>query len=505
MNSCEKAKRRFSTIFLCVCFVVSALLLPGCRGCARPAPKNLPKEPREIELGILRDIPSVTDWNKKAYEALAVSPDEKWIAVAGFDETIKLFSTAGEHKWTYKIPESYGRSIAISSDSKTVYAGECSMDGNVYAIDIDSGKKKWSYSVGDDVGRPDNVDTTRWTHQACVYSLTASKISVFVLGTHSNRIMLDLPDGTQVVHYPTETLIYAFQPETGKVQWRYPAKGTMDTRMPMPLYSDALDHLVAANTSWRRNGAPEEKYPNGTVRLIHARTGKQSDEHRIEPSIMDYTSLWYGLSVSPNGKYVAAATNDGRISLFAVDKGPELRLLWERNITTLMTVSGIPIYAGGKYSTVFDDGSVFVVSGNTYAKRTVADESQEPPTEHPDGNSAFLFDLKGDIRWKWKAPGAIDGLAAAPGSKMMAVLVNHNYLENSLEASGFYFLKYLPDRDEPVARMGDFQIKGISVTGEFSRGGSLFAGIEVPIKLEDDTVVGAHKLHVIPVEFIAGE
>ncbi len=505
MTTDKKTRRFLLSALLIALTAAPTLVLTGCEGAAsQKTNAALPDRPIEVRLGALKDIPSVTDWNKKDYEALAVSADEKWIAVAGFDETIKLFSAVGERRWTFNIPESYGRSVAISPDSRTVYAGECSMDGNIYAIDLNTGKLKWVYAVGDDVGRPENIETARWTHQACVYSLTASKDTLFAVGTHSNRVMLELPDGGRIVHYPTKTLLYAFEPRNGKILWRFPETETMDTRMPFPLYSKPLKHIIGANTSWRRKGAPVEKYENGTVRLINAATGEQSDAYRIEPTIMDYTSMWYGLSVSPNGKFVAAATNDGRLHLFAVDEGPALRLLWRRDITTLMTVSGIPIYAGGKYSTVFDDGAVFVVSGNTYAKRTVADAAQEPPTEHPDSNSAFLFNSNGDILWKWKAPGAIDGLSPLPGSGLTAILVNHNYIENTLEASGFYFLKYQPGNTEPVARLGDFQLRGISVTGRFSPKGAYFAGIEVPIRLENDTVTGVHNLHIIPVKFVAG-
>ena len=504
-NRRNKDRLYFSALLIAI-LSVSVLTFAGCKGSPRDKKSaNLPVKPVEVKLGALEDIPSVTDWNKKDYEALVVSPDEQWIAVAGFDETIKLFSAMGELKWTFKIPESYGRSVTVSPDSKTVFAGECSMDGNVYAIDLNTGKKEWTYAVGNDVGRPESIKNTRWTEQACVYALIASRDSLFAIGTRSKRVMLDLPDGSKIVHYPTETLLYRFNPENGKMLWRYPEKEIMDTRMPYPLFSEPMGQIVGANTSWRRKGAPEEKYLNGTVRLINAETGTQSNEYRIEPAIMDYTSLWYGLSVSPNGKFVAAAVNDGRLFLFKVEKGPALRLLWRRDITKLLTVSGIPIYAGGKYSAVFDDGSVFVVSGNTYAKRTVADAEQEPPTEHPESNSVFLFGNNGDILWKWKAPGAIDGLSVLQESGLIAVLVNHNYIKNSLEASGFYFMKYQAGEKEPVARLGDFQLKGISVTGGFSPKGAYFTGIEVPIKLENNTVTGEHSLHIIPVKFIVGE
>lgn len=454
------------------------------------------------------NIPSVGEWQRKGDEPVAVSPDGKWIAIAGLDEAVHLLDARGKEKWRYRIPERYGHSLVFSTDSKLVFVGECSMDGAVYGIDAASGKKRWEYPVANDVGRPASSRSVnyRTLDKCCVFDLVATGDTLFVVGTHRDRRFEELPTGARIVNDVLDTVLYAFHPADGKLLWRYPARGTMDTHMPCLLYSRALGQLVGANTSYWRPSMQPEKYQNGSVRLIDARTGLESCSYRIEPTFMSYTGIWYSLSVSPNGRFVSVGTIDGRLILLEVRQGPSLARLWEKNVSTPLTVSGIPIYATSSHSVVFDNGDVFMTSGSTFAKQTTSGVVRQPPNQHPDSNSAFLFSRNGEILWKWKAPGGIADLFHHPGSGLIVLSVENDYVEKSLDAAGFYFLKYTGGQGSlPVERFGSLQLRGISRSGAIAQDGSFFVGVELPVRLTDDTLAGEHKLHIVPLSSMVGE
>ena len=421
--------------------------------------------------------------------------------MTGYDERLTLFHRDGRQKWRFPIPEAYGRALAFSADSKMVYVGECSMDGTLYGVDVDDGKKRWAYSVGDDVGRPPprhGAVSYATLDKCCVYAMAASQEALFAVGTHRDRRITRHKTGAGVVNDHLDTVLYAFQPVTGELLWRYPEKGTMDTHMPYPLYSEALHHILGANTSYWREGTPEEKYPNGTVRLIDAGTGAQSAFFRVMPLFTSFTSIWYSLSVSPNGRYISVGTVDGRLILFEVQKGPSLRRLWERKVSSLLEVSGIPIYSCSSHSAVFNDGHILMTTSGTHARHTTVGMVRQPPTQHPDSNSVFLFDRSGQMLWKWKAPGDITGMCVHMETGLAVVIVEHNYVEKALDASGFYFMKTTGSHTDPVKHLGALQLSGISTSGALSPDGSFFVGIELPVRLTDDTLVGEHKLHIIP-------
>ncbi len=472
-------------------------------------PAVLSAVPKEVALWPLasENISSVGEWQKKGDEAVAVSPDGKWIAVAGLDEAVHLLDVAGRERWSYRIPERYGHSLVFSTDSKLLFVGECSVDGAVYGIDVESGKKQWEYSVGSDVGRSGSNRPVnyRTLDKCCIFDLSATEDALFVVGTHRDRRFEELPNGARIVNDVLDTVVYSFHPADGKLLWRYPARGTMDTHMPYLVYSKTLGQVIGANTSYWRPSMPQEKYPNGTVRLIDARTGVESCSCRIMPTFMSFTSLWYSLSVSPNGRFVSAGTVDGRLVLFEVRPGPSLVKLWEKDVSTLLTVSGIPIYAPSSRSVVLDNGDVFMTSGSTFARQTTAGVVRQPPNRHPDSNSVFLFDRNGDIVWKWKAPGGIADMFYHPGSGMIVISVEHDYLQKSLDAAGFYFLKYRGSQaPQPVERFGSLQLGGISRSGALAQDGSFFVAVELPVRRTDDTLAGEHKLHIVPLRSMVG-
>lgn len=487
--------------------VVTAGLLACWLGQGTKATITLPNEPIEVALGVLatENIPSVGEWQRRADEAVAVSPDGKWIAVAGHDEMVRLFGAGGREQWRFRIPESYGKTLGFSTDSQMVFAGECSMDGKVYGIDVNEGKARWSYSISDDVGRPASNQpvTYRTLDKCCLYSMMPIDGALLAVGTHRDRRLTALATGASVVNDTLNTVLYAFHPATGKLLWRYPAQETMDTHMPYLRYSKTLNQVLGANTSYWRQGTPEEKYPNGTVRLIDARSGVQSCAYRIKPTFMAYTNIWYSLAISPNGRFISVGTVDGRLILLEVKAGPALVEVWEKEVSSLLEVSGIPIYACSSRNVVFDNGDIFMTTSSTHARQTSAGIVRQPPNQHPDSNSAFLFDRNGRILWKWKAPGDITDVRVHLESGLTVVLVEHNYVERSLDAAGFYFMKYRKGEPSVVEHLGALQLSGVSTSGEIAPDGSFFAGIELPIRLADDTLAGEHKLHIIPTRFLA--
>lgn len=504
----SRKRKLFFLVIVFTCGILSAGLLLLWRGKGNTAAPPLPNQPLEVQLESLDsdNIPSVGEWQRKGEAVIAISPDENWIAVTGSDEFVRLFDTGGREQWHYRIPEGYGRALTFSTDSKMLFVGECSMDGMVYAIDVRQGEKRWHAAISPDVGRPasNRPMTYKTLDKCCVYALQASESALFMVGTHRDRCLTEGEGGAMVVNDTLDTVMYACDPATGKPLWRYPAKGTMDTHMPYPLYSKSLEHLVGANTSYWREGMPVETYPNGSVRLIDAQTGLQSCAYRIMPTFASFTSIWYSLSVSPNGHFISAGTTDGRLILFEVKEGPSLVAVWEKEVSSLLEISGIPIYACSSNNAVFDNGDVFMTSSSTHSKQTSAGIVRQPPTQHPDSNSAFLFDRQGRIVWKWKAPGDITDMRIDMETGLIAIIVEHNYVEQSLDAAGFYFMRYSGTEQDPVKRLGAFQLSGISTSGAISASGSFFAGVEMPVRLTDDTLVGEHKLHIIPIQFLLG-
>ena len=215
-----------------------------------------------------------------------------------------------------------------------------------------------------------------------------------------------------------------------------------------------------------------------------------------------FVSIWYSLSISPNGKYASAGTVDGRMVVLDVQEGFVLKKRWEKEVSTLLEVSGIPIYTSISHSFLFDNGDVFVTTGSTHAKQTDAGVVRRPPNQHPDCNCAFVFNKNGDILWRWKAAGDITQVCFHPKSGIIVIQVEHDYLGKSLNASGFYFMKYTHKPQKPITLLSSLLLNGITTSGAMSPDGSFFAGIELPVRLTDDTLAGEHKLHIVPIRFI---
>jgi outer membrane protein assembly factor BamB len=92
--------------------------------------------------------PAALEWNVIEPGGPAIDPVSGKVVVGSRDAKLRAFDARGNRLWTFEAEDAFEGQANIHGG--TVYAG--SRDGRLYAIALDSGRERWRYDAGEEVG-----------------------------------------------------------------------------------------------------------------------------------------------------------------------------------------------------------------------------------------------------------------------------------------------------------------------------------------------------------------
>lgn len=449
-----------------------------------------PAKPTALKLGEIKledvepgDINSVI---KNIKGDVEFSPDGRYLVVGTHTGYIKAIETS-TNKLIFEKKLCEGRiySFDISSDSKYLVLGEQSVDGYIYAFELSTGKEIWKFRTGDEIGSDIKNNPTVGR--------------VKVVGNIAYAVGVRSASGPDKSSYWSR--IYAFEIDTGRVLWKYPENETMDISIYWIDVSSDGNYIYFAGSSYPKGLVRDvTKYKHGTVYIINS-DGKVLWFYEL-PVLPYQIHPWIGKgSLSEDGKYLIGVDYFGAVYLFdneEIIRTGKASPLWSKNISTAIEISGIPIYGSLNYAYILGENVIFNVGSTYIPAKSKSVKYNKAPVEHPNGNTLLVYDLKGDLLWKWRVEGYAPGaMGTSEDRRFMVLPIGQNIVTGNLDIHGVYVF----DNSVPGGATSKlayiYKTRGIVVASAISPDGKYIAALESPARLEDGRVIGEYKVHIL--------
>lgn len=408
------------------------------------------------------------------------SSDSKYLAIGTHGGSLKLIEIAtGEKVWEKQLVKGISDAriadIEFSEDGKRLIVGEESPDAFLYCFDL-KGTELWKFGAGTELGSD------------LKYMPAMKKIQ---LDSEGNiYVASSRACGYIGEKYKYLAKVYSFDPE-GNLRWKFPESELMDSGVTWIDTTPDGKYAVFGTTCFTK----ADNWKDGTVHVLNGNTGQEHWSYQIQPiePFFDYSAIWYSTQITPDGEKLITMTSDGRAFLFnnsrIIETGtPEIA--WEQNISTPIVVSGVPIYGSANYAYIVNDTLIFSI-GSTFSK----DKNKDAPFEHPSGNSLFAYDYDGNLLWKWR----VDGYAGecALNDRYLVIPLAQNLVTEDRSVHGVYVFDASKSGGASSRLIQTYNTEGITVSAEISPDGRYIAALEAPARLEDGTVLGEYKVHIL--------
>jgi len=255
-------------------------------------------------------------------------------------------------------------------------------------------RQTWRYATSDDVGTAlrDPSDPYGWAHEPGIYRILplpdgeALALAVYSRGGGGDRI--------------ERSVLYRFSLAGRRAVWRWPRQAPLDA---VATWFDADPAGRTAALCSYRGGDGE-----GSVRVIEGAGGRLLARHRVSPlrPLLRRVTFWRSLAVSPDGRRVALATNDGRAWLWSPgeDALPVPVTLGEP-----MVIGELPLLISGAGVAATASAALFV-TGTTYLPWELTSE-RVPPEPHPQALVVLAYGWDGRLRGTLPVPSLAQGVS----------------------------------------------------------------------------------------------
>ncbi|MDP3104751.1 MAG: PQQ-binding-like beta-propeller repeat protein [Candidatus Methanoperedens sp.] len=392
------------------------------------------------------------------------SPDSRLLAVGTHGGYIRILRlNTGEIIFEKKISEGMISDVAFSQDGKYLFVAERSPDAFLYTFEVISGKEKWRLRAANDLGT--DIKGNIYT------SLNAAGDKIFFTASRVSKSA----DGK----YYYKSKVYALDHE-GQLLWSFPVNEIMDSGISSQ--NTAIQNYFAFGTS---SVTPGKKYKEGTIYVLDAENGTIHWNYTISPLLPYFDSVIVSsVALSESGKTGIAV--DGRAFLY--ENNTRLRQL---NLSTPIEISGVPILGSVNRAYFIKDSVIFSI-GSTYVPSKI---KKKAPIEHPNSNSIAAYDLNGSLLWKWRIEGYSPELAL--GKRFLVVPVAQNTVTVNPDVHGIYVFDLKQPGGAASKLAYIYKTRGIVVAGDISKDERYIAAVEAPVRLEDGSVIGEYKVHVL--------
>lgn len=419
----------------------------------------------------LGDIPT-QNYDRMGFTKAVVryAPGEQGWVVGTERGELFLFDNDGKQKWKRSLGIGKLVSLCLTPDGALAVVGEQSAEGNLYAVDAHTGDIRWQYKASDFVG----ADASQRSYPSIVHIVTDKDGNIYA---NAYRFLMRA-DGSR--GYNGRMLAVSGE---GRLLWQFPKNEVIDSWINWCDASDANGRVVLSTSAYDFR---EEMHYKDTMYFVDKKSGDLLNSTFVAPvPPFDNTVMRGSPNFSADGKYLAAATSDGRGFLFD-EQG---KTLWSRVISKPTQVDGAYINASGRDGFVTPYGVLFTTI-NTFNR----ENWQLPtPVEHPSNNSIFAFNTDGTFRYQFMADGTMEEIAFA--QNLAACAVGRNVRTHNYKAHGALVLNLATGKKQQFfPTEGPCQAIGISPDGRW------VAGVEAPALTPQGKIMGAYKLHIWKLE-----
>ncbi len=449
-----------------------------------------------LKVVLIRELEDVSFYARAGHfpdAFLSFSPEEKYLAVGTFLGRLLLLETeTGNLVWKKKFPEAMVKRVRFSRDGKTLYVGEQSPDGFIYAFDLETKRELWRFRLADDLlsGEPPEKGDVYGIYRqpGCYRLLVLPNGDLLVLGVHS---WFDRKKKT----WRRLSRLWRLTPQ-GDVRWAWPARG------PAPLtliYADTDQEarLIGLVSTIPSDEVPED-YPlsSGTFYLLDAQAGKERWRYVIPPlkPYFDRVSVWESVALSPDGQWALVGTSDGRAIFFNLERQQVAKVL---PLGAPVLIGGLPVSAHVSYGLFSPGGEALVVTGSSNIPYGMPLAVNRPAGPHPQANTLFALRPPGQILWRFGIDFRFQGLTTDEGGNWLAVAAgaarkglekNHQFGVFLFDLRKGTFYTYYPTEGPCFFHLA------LSPQGRF------LAVVETPYLSEQETLHGHYRLHVLEIQ-----
>ena len=460
-----------------------------------PTPRLLFRDviARQSELPPSTFISVYSWWHHAPQTPIVFAPNSQYFAIglAKFVEgkavgVVRVYSVDGKVLLNVELGSlSYPYSLAWSESSRYLVVGEQCVEAKILVYDVNEKKLVWSYDVSQDIGKGD-PKASRWKWPT-VYYVEVRNGVVYAVACRS------IPKP-----YTKICKVYAFDLKSGKLLWKAPSEGYIDTCVPY--FKVSPDGKYLAGVTWYYVG---EKWRGGTLFLIDTSSGKivKTFYPGLRPPFRRAGS-WKGLTWLDD-EHIAYVLDDGRLYILSV---PDLEVVYSTNVTTPMPALVIPrkstnttqgyvyAYAGYAYAVRFSSYTILIVrTSNTYGL-TAAGKSATPTINHPDALSLFIYLWKnGKLTFLAKyplrgRPCYYQNFLTSSNNGLLAVPVGHDWIARTYVYHGVYIYNL---SDVNAVKEGKAEVyvvkpplsEGVVISGAISPNGKYVVVVTYPINV----------------------
>ncbi len=451
------------------------------------------------------------------------APDNRHLAIGSFAGHLRIADTwTGEVRYAMRLAEGMVKQLAWSPDGLTLYVGEQSPDGNLWALDCrplmalstdaDRARQLRSTYAKLRLARTWSVRLAERLHTSRppvddrygVYSWPA----VFDLHVASDgRLLLAGAHSWSVEGQPRRrSVVYCVAPD-GSLAWTWPETGALPCTVNC-LGVDAAGSRVLAfvpSAATPSETAASADGAQARLVLLDGHTGKQLAELPIAPltPYFDRVESWKSTSVSADGRRGAIGLGDGRaLSLNINAAGPPLEVGHRFNLGTPRLVGRTPIAAAASYTRFLGD-RLYLQTQNTHIPFGNSAAAQHAPSPHRGANTLTAADHEGRVAWRFRGPYALSGHWSDAGlnGPPRWLVVTCREAPGAPEPGQFGFLLF------DLARPGGGEDKlvyhyptagPVSFDADMSADGRFTAVVECPTTTPDGRdIYGEYQVHVV--------
>lgn len=431
--------------------------------------------------------------------SLRFSTDGRRLAVGTlFGELRVIDVLQGTTLLKKQVTEGMVKRVAFSPDGETVYAGEQSPDGFLYALDVRTGAERWRRRLADDLetSRPAAAgDRYGIYFLPGVFELQVLQDGrVVAAGTHSWNV-----DGVQ----KNRSRLYVLQPD-GSPDFLYPAGGALDGNLVTFDVDPAGQRLVfafsrsAQEPTRAREGIPVLSPGVYALDLVEKKPTWQKVFEPLTPHFKE-VFIWEGLALSPDGTRCLVGLGDGRVALLdATVPGPTPSVLLEQALGAPLEVGGVPITTPVSYAHASPLG-LYAQTNNSNIPFGTEATSRTPPAPHPAARTLFAWTPQGQEAWRFRGDFTPSGVFSSADGRWLMMTTANPSAEERTDRHGLVLLDATPGLSAEQRLVFSYATEGpVFFHADVSADGHWLAIAETPARKTDGrTVYGQWQLHVV--------